>query len=129
MRLVLELAESSASLLLSSACFAVVSLPCAQSRPTGKDSCNAKRASAITICIPAPFGGDYNGNANKHLNSKKEHAVKHLVSSIAAVAIAMAISSSAFGQTRITLLLPDPLKREVDKIVQDFQMRTHINVQ
>ena len=72
--------------------------------------------------------GDYNGTA-KNISNLKEDAVKHLVSSMAAVAIMLAISSSAVAQTRITLLLPDPLKREVDKIVQDFQMKTHINVQ
>jgi molybdate transport system substrate-binding protein len=55
--------------------------------------------------------------------------VKHLVSSIAAAAIALTVSSSALAQTRITLLLPDPLKREVDKIVQDFSMKTGIKVQ
>jgi molybdate transport system substrate-binding protein len=55
--------------------------------------------------------------------------VKHLVSSIAVTALALAISSTAGAQTRITLLSPDPLKREVDKIVQDFQTKTHINVQ
>jgi len=54
--------------------------------------------------------------------------VKHLVSSIAA-AVALAVVSSAGAQTRITLLSPDPLKREVDKIVQDFQTKTHMNVQ
>src|SRR5207253_1219908 len=51
------------------------------------------------------------------------------VSSIAVAAIALAISSSAWAQTRITLLSPDPLKREVDKIVQDFEMKTGIKVQ
>ena len=55
--------------------------------------------------------------------------MKHLVSSIAVAAIALAISSSAGAQTRITLLSPDPLKREVDKIVQDFEMKTRIKVQ
>jgi molybdate transport system substrate-binding protein len=60
---------------------------------------------------------------------KKEHAVKHLVSSIVVAAIALAVSSSAGAQTRITLLSPDPLKREVDKIVQDFETKTRIKVQ
>jgi len=60
---------------------------------------------------------------------KKEDAVKHLVSSIAVAAMALAISSSAWAQTRITLLSPDPLKREVDKIVQDFVTKTGIKVQ
>jgi molybdate transport system substrate-binding protein len=60
---------------------------------------------------------------------KKEDAVKHLVSSIAVAAIALVVSSGAWAQTRITLLSPDPLKREVDKIVQDFEKKTGITVQ
>ena len=55
--------------------------------------------------------------------------MKHLISLIAAAAMALAISSSAWAQTRITLLSPDPLKREVDKIVQDFVTKTGIKVQ
>ena len=65
----------------------------------------------------------------KIINLKKEDAVKHLVSLIAVAAIALVISSSAWAQTRITLLSPDPLKREVDKIVQDFVTKTGIKVQ
>jgi molybdate transport system substrate-binding protein len=55
--------------------------------------------------------------------------VKHAVSLFAVIAFALGISSSARAQTRITLLSPDPLKREVDKIVQDFEMKTGIQVQ
>ncbi len=55
--------------------------------------------------------------------------MKHLVSLLVGVALVFGISSSAFAQTRITLLLPDPLKREVDKIVQDFVAKSGIKVQ
>lgn len=55
--------------------------------------------------------------------------MKYFVSWIAVVAFALGISTSAGAQTRITLLSPDPLKREVDKIVQDFEMKTGIKVQ
>jgi molybdate transport system substrate-binding protein len=55
--------------------------------------------------------------------------VKHFVSWLALVAFALGIATSAGAQTRITLLSPDPLKREVDKIVQDFEMKTGIKVQ
>jgi len=55
--------------------------------------------------------------------------VKQVVSWIAVVAFALGISSSARGQARVTLLSPDPLKREVDKIVQDFEMKTGNKVQ
>jgi len=55
--------------------------------------------------------------------------VKHFVSWIAVVAFALGSSSGARAQTRITLLSPDPLKREVDKIVQNFEMKTGIKVQ
>jgi len=55
--------------------------------------------------------------------------VKHLVSWIAVVAFAFGVASSARAQTRVTLLSPDPLKAEVDKIVQNFQAKTGITVQ
>lgn len=55
--------------------------------------------------------------------------MKHFVSWIAVVAFALGGSFGARAQTRITLLSPDPLKREVDKIVQDFEMKTGIKVQ
>jgi molybdate transport system substrate-binding protein len=55
--------------------------------------------------------------------------VKYFISWIAVVALALGSSSGARAQTRITLLSPDPLKREVDKIVQNFEMKTGIKVQ
>jgi molybdate transport system substrate-binding protein len=59
----------------------------------------------------------------------EEDAVKHAVSLIAVIAFALGISTSARAQTRITLLSPDPLRREVDTIVKDFVMKTGIQVQ
>jgi len=58
-----------------------------------------------------------------------EDAMKHAVSWIAVIAFALGISSSARAQTRITLLSPDPLKREVDMIVQSFEKKTGYKVQ
>jgi len=58
-----------------------------------------------------------------------EATVKHFVLWIAIIAFALGISSGARAQARITLLSPDPLKREVDKIVQDFEMKTGTKVQ
>jgi molybdate transport system substrate-binding protein len=55
--------------------------------------------------------------------------VKHVVSWIAVVAFALGISSSARAQGRVSLLSPDPLKKEVDTIVQNFEMKTGIKVQ
>ena len=55
--------------------------------------------------------------------------MKRFISWIAVVAFALGSSSGARAQTRITLLSPDPLKREVDKIVQNFEMKTGIKVQ
>ena len=55
--------------------------------------------------------------------------MKHLLSWIAVVAFVLGVSSSAGAQTRITLLSPDPLKKEVDTIVKNFEMKTGINVQ
>lgn len=55
--------------------------------------------------------------------------MKHAISLIAIIAVALGISASARAQTRITLLSPDPLKREVDTIVQNFERKTGIKVQ
>ena len=55
--------------------------------------------------------------------------MKRAVSSIALIALALGISSSARAQTRITLLAPDPLRREVDQIVKMFEMKTRNTVQ
>ena len=55
--------------------------------------------------------------------------MKHLVSWIAVVALALGISSSALAQTRITLLTPDPIKADVDKLVQQFEAKTGDKVQ
>jgi molybdate transport system substrate-binding protein len=55
--------------------------------------------------------------------------VNRIVSSVAVVALALGISSDARAQTRITLLSPDPLKKEVDTIVQNFERKTGIRVQ
>jgi len=58
-----------------------------------------------------------------------EDAVKHTVAWIAAIAFALSISPSTHAQTRITLLTPDPLRGEVDKIVHNFEMKTGYRVQ
>src|ERR1700732_2777134 len=55
--------------------------------------------------------------------------VRHLIYRIAVVALALAISSSAHAQTRITLLTPDPIKADVDKLVQQFEAKTGNKVQ
>jgi molybdate transport system substrate-binding protein len=55
--------------------------------------------------------------------------VKHLVSWIAVVALGLGISSSVYAQTRVTLLTPDPIKADVDKIVQQFEAKTGDKVQ
>ncbi len=41
----------------------------------------------------------------------------------------LSLSCGARAQTRITLLSPDPLKKEVDAIVQSFEMKTGYKVQ
>jgi molybdate transport system substrate-binding protein len=55
--------------------------------------------------------------------------VKRLVSLLAVVAFVLGLSCGARAQTRITLLSPDPLKKEVDAIVQSFEMKTGYRVQ
>lgn len=49
--------------------------------------------------------------------------MKNLLWGIVAVAFVLGISSGARAQTRVTLLSPDPLKREVDEIVKSFEMK------
>jgi molybdate transport system substrate-binding protein len=66
---------------------------------------------------------------SKEATSTLEGTVKHLVSWIAVLAFALGILPSASAQTRITLLTPDPLRREVDAIVHNFVMKTGIQVQ
>src|SRR4029077_21188319 len=67
--------------------------------------------------------------ANQNSLPTEEDTVKHAVSFIAIIAFALGISTSVRAQTRITLLSPDPLKREVDAIDQNFEMKTAIKVQ
>jgi len=55
--------------------------------------------------------------------------MKHAISWIAVIAVALGMSSAARAQARVTLLVPDPLKKEVDEIVQSFEKKTGIKVQ
>lgn len=58
-----------------------------------------------------------------------EETVRHAISWIAVIVVALGISTAAHAQKRVTLLVPDPLKKEVDEIVQNFQKKTGITVQ
>jgi molybdate transport system substrate-binding protein len=60
-----------------------------------------------------------------------EDAVKHTVSWIAVLAFALGIAPGTYAQTRIriTLLSPDPLRREVDALVHNFEKKTTYQVQ
>ena len=55
--------------------------------------------------------------------------MKKVFSLIAFVAFALGISASAHAQARVTLLAPDPLRREVDAVVKKFEMKTGNTVQ
>jgi molybdate transport system substrate-binding protein len=61
--------------------------------------------------------------------SIEEETMRHAISWIAVIAVALGISSSARAQARVTLLSPDPLKREVDEIVKNFEKKTGYTVQ
>jgi len=85
-------------------------------------------------------GREYGLSAELWLNSastaepvsfsrSEEETVKHLVSWIAVVVLALGISSSARAQTRITLLTPDPIREEIRKLVEQFEAKTHNTVQ
>lgn len=55
--------------------------------------------------------------------------MKKVYSLIAFIAFALGISASARAQARVTLLAPDPLRREVDAVVKKFEMKTGNTVQ
>jgi molybdate transport system substrate-binding protein len=59
----------------------------------------------------------------------EEESVKHLILFLTVVALALGMSSSAFAQVRITLLTPDPVRKEVNKLVQQFEAKTGNTVQ
>jgi molybdate transport system substrate-binding protein len=50
--------------------------------------------------------------------------MRHIVSWIAVIAFLLGISSSAFAQTRVTLLVPDPIRYEVKAIAKKFEQKT-----
>ena len=54
--------------------------------------------------------------------------MKHLLSSIVAVILALAIPSRAGAQSEITLLSPDPIKATIEKLVGDFEAKTGTQV-
>ena len=54
--------------------------------------------------------------------------MKHLLSFIVAVTLALAIPSRASAQSEITLLSPDPIKATIDKLVGDFEAKTGTQV-
>ena len=54
--------------------------------------------------------------------------MKHLLSFIVAVTLALAISSKASAQSEITLLSPDPIKATIEKLVGDFEAKTGTQV-
>jgi molybdate transport system substrate-binding protein len=58
-----------------------------------------------------------------------EETVKRTIAWIAMAAFALGISPKARAQTRVTLLVPDPLKKEVDEIVKNFEKKTGYTVQ
>lgn len=47
-----------------------------------------------------------------------------IVASVAALVIALGLSSAVSAQTQITLLSPNPIKETVDKLVANYQMKT-----
>ena len=55
--------------------------------------------------------------------------MKYLISWIAVVALGLGISSGVYAQSHVTLLTPDPIKADVDKIVQQFEAKTGDKVQ
>ncbi len=54
--------------------------------------------------------------------------MKHLVSGIVAVALALSIPFTARSQSEITLLAPNPIETTINKLVADFQAKTGTHV-
>src|SRR5882672_6257626 len=54
--------------------------------------------------------------------------MKYLASVAVVVALALGVPSNARAQTEITLLSPNPIQAEIDKLVADFQAKTGIHV-
>jgi molybdate transport system substrate-binding protein len=54
--------------------------------------------------------------------------VRNLLSSVAVIALALGISSSARAQSEITLLSPNPIMATIDKLVANFEAKTGITV-
>ena len=55
--------------------------------------------------------------------------MRRIILWIALTAFVLGLSSNVRAQTRVTLLVPDPLKKEVDAIVQSFEKKTGYTVQ
>jgi molybdate transport system substrate-binding protein len=54
--------------------------------------------------------------------------MKNLLSSVVVIALALGLSSSARGQSEITLLSPNPIMATIDKLVANFEAKTGITV-
>ena len=54
--------------------------------------------------------------------------MKHLVSGIVAVALALGVPSTVRSQSEITLLAPNPIEPTINKLVADFQAKTGTHV-
>jgi molybdate transport system substrate-binding protein len=54
--------------------------------------------------------------------------LKHLLSFIGVVTLALAIPSRASAQSEVTLLSPDPIKAAIEKLVGDFEAKTGTQV-
>ncbi len=54
--------------------------------------------------------------------------MRNLLSSVAVIALALGISSSARAQSEITLLSPNPIMATIDKLVANFEAKTGITV-
>ncbi len=63
------------------------------------------------------------------LSQYKGGIVNRLVSWITSIVILFGLASNARAQTQVTLLAPNPLTKEINAIVQNFEKKTGIKVQ
>ena len=54
--------------------------------------------------------------------------MKHILSSLVMVTLALSFSSNAVAQSEITLLSPDPIKATLEKLVEGFEAKTGTQV-
>jgi molybdate transport system substrate-binding protein len=73
-------------------------------------------------------GGEWRRHRQARWSPLKEEIVKSRFSLVALVTLALGMSTGARAQSEITLLSPNPIKEQVDRLVADFTAKTGTKV-